>query len=169
MKTHRIAGTLLAATLALACGGDEESVEPHVETFAIETEEGAFQVEASEEGVRISGEEEGGGAVVGQFGEAVEIPDDFPQDVPLYPDAKVVAAMMSEGQGMLTLRTGDTPEQVAKYLREQFEREGWSFGSELDLMGQQMLAFEKGDRIGAVQISREESETSIILTVGSGE
>jgi hypothetical protein len=160
---------LLAATLALACGSDEESVEPKLETFTIETEEGAFQVEADEEGIRISGEEEGGGAVAGQFGEAVEIPDQFPTDVPLYPDAKVVAAMMTEGQGMLTLRTGDDPDQVADFLRKQFEEEGWSFGSELDLMGQQMLAFEKGDRIGAVQISREESETTIVLTVGSGE
>ena len=65
MSLTRIILLLCAATLVLACGGDEETVE-------IEGGELTFQAEG--EGVRISGEKEGVGAISGQFGENAEIP-----------------------------------------------------------------------------------------------
>jgi hypothetical protein len=159
MSIIRFSLVLLAATLALACGGDEKTVE---------TESGTFTVEREGEGVRISGEEEGVGAFSGQFGENARIPDGFPEDVPVYPDAKVMGGMAAGGGGMVTLQSEDDPDEVVDFYREKLVEEGWSLGPPMDLMGQRVLPFEKGDRNGAVQVSREESETTILLTVGMG-
>jgi hypothetical protein len=159
MWATRIIPILCAATLILACGGEEETVE---------TESGSFTVETEGKGVRISGEDEEAGAISGQFGENAEIPDGFPKDVPIYPDAKVLGSMVTGEGTILTLQTADDPGKVTAFYREKLSKEGWSLASEIDLGGQRMLAIEKGERSGAVQISREGDDTNILVTVGAG-
>lgn len=156
MWIHRLTLFLFAATLALACGGDEKT---------IETEDGTFTVEAEEGGVRISGEQEGVGAVSGLFGENAKIPDGFPKDVPVYPDASVVAGVAAGGGGMITLQTGDDPDEIVAFYREELTGEGWSLASEMDIGDQRILPIEKGDRNGAVQISREGGDTTILIII----
>jgi hypothetical protein len=159
MSLVRLASALLAATLALACGGDEKTVE---------IDGAAFTVEREGEGFRISGEEEGVGAFSGEFGENARIPDGFPEDVPVYSDARVVGGMVAGEGAMLTLQTDDDPDQVAEFYRERLVKEGWSLGPPMDVMGRRLLSFEKGDRSGAVQISPEAGDTTILITIGMG-
>jgi hypothetical protein len=159
MSLTRFILLLCAATLLLACGGDEETVE---------IEGGELTFEAEGEGVRISGEKEGVGAISGQFGENAEIPNGFPEDVPIYPGADVIGGMAAGGGGMVTLQTGDDPEKVAAFYRENLVKEGWSLATEMDLGGQRVLAAEKEDRNAAVQISREANATTIVMTIGMG-
>lgn len=160
MWIHRFSLLLFTATLTLACGGDETTTP---------TEEGTFTVETEDGGVRISGEEEGAGKVTGLFGENAKIPDGFPKDVPVYPDATVVAGMASDEGGMVTLKTGDDPDEIVAFYREGLRSEGWSLESEMNLGGQQILPIEKGGRSGAVQISREGGDTTILIIVDAGD
>jgi hypothetical protein len=159
MWTARIIPLLFAAILVLACGGEEETVE---------TEGGTFTVEREGKGIRISGKDEEAGVVSGQFGENAEVPDGFPEDVPVYPDAKVLGSMVTGEGTVLTLRTADDSKKVTAFYHEKLSEQGWSLASEIDLGGQHMLAIEKEERSGAVQISREGNETSIIVTVRQG-
>ena len=159
MWIHYLCLLLFAATLALACGGDEKT---------IETEDGTFTIETDDGGVRISGEEEGVGEVTGLFGENAKIPDGFPKDVPVYPDATVVAGMAAGDGGMVTLQTGDDPDEIAAFYREELRSEGWSLEGEMNLGGQRVLPIEKGGRSGAVQISSEGGETTILIIVDAG-
>ncbi len=159
MWIHHLILLLFAVTLALACGGDEKT---------IETEEGTFTIETDDGGVRISGEEEGVGEVTGLFGENAKIPDGFPKDVPVYPDATVVAGMAAGEGGMVTLQTGDDPDEIVAFYREELKSEGWSLEGEMNLGGQRILPIEKGGRSGAVQISREGGDTTILIIVDAG-
>jgi hypothetical protein len=160
MWIHRLSLLLFTATLALACGGDEKTIETEGGTFTIETEDG---------GVRISGEEEGVGEVTGLFGENAKIPDGFPKDVPVYPDATVVAGMAGGEGGVVTLKTGDDPDEIVAFYREELRSGGWSLEGEMNLAGQRrILQIEKGGRSGAVQISREGVDTTILIIVGVG-
>ena len=159
MSLKRLILLLCAATLVLACGGDEETVE-------IEGGELTFEVEG--EDVRISGEKEGVGAISGRFGEKAEIPDGFPEDIPIYPGSDVIGGMVAGAGGMVTLQTGDDSEKVAAFYREKLVEEGWSLAPEMDLGGGQVLPIEKEGRNGAVQISREANATNIVVTVGMG-
>jgi len=159
MSLTRLALLLLAATLVLACGGDEKT---------IELDDGAFTIEGEGEGFRILGENEEIGEISAQLGEEAKIPDSFPKDVPPYPGASVIVGMVAAGVGMLTLQTGDDPEKVTAFYRENLEEEGWRLSPEMELQGQRVLAFEKGARNGAVQVSREGSDTTVVITVGQG-
>jgi len=159
MSPTRFILLLCAATLVLACGGEEETVE---------IEGGELTFEAEGEGVRISGEKEGVGAISGRFGENAEIPDGFPEDVPIYPGADVIGGMVAGDGGMVTLQTRDDAEKVTAFYRENLVKEGWNIGQEMDLGGQRVLAVEKEGRNAAVQISREADATTIVTTVGMG-
>jgi len=160
MSLTRIILLLCAATLVLACGGDEETVE---------IEGGELTFEAEGDGVRISGEKEGVGAISGRFGENAEIPDGFPEDVPIYPGADVIGGMVAGGGGMVTLQSGDDLGKVTAFYRENLVKEGWNLASEMDLGEQRVLAVQKEGRNGAVQISREGSDTNILITIGLGD
>jgi hypothetical protein len=159
MSVKRFILLLCAATLVLACGGEEETVE---------IEGGEVTFEAEGEGVRISGEKEGIGAISGQFGENAAIPDGFPEDVPIYPGTDVIGGMVAGDGGMITLQTGDDFEKVAAFYRENLVKEGWSLAPEMDLGGRWVLPVEKEGRDGAVQITREADATTIVITVGMG-
>ncbi len=149
-----------AAALILACGGDERTVE---------TEAGDLTFEAEGDRVVISGEQEGVGEISGQFGEDAEVPEAFPKDLPLYPDAKVMGSMLAGGGGMITLQSGDDPDEVVDFYREKLVDEGWTISAEMDLGEQRVLAVEKEGRNGAVQVSREGSDTTILVTIGMGD
>lgn len=159
MSITRLILPVCAAALLLACGGDEKTIETEGGTFTVETEGG---------GVRLSGEEKGVGEVSGHFGEDAEIPADFPKDLPVYPGSKVVAGIVAGEGGMITLQTGDDPGKVADFYREKLAAEGWNLGSEMNLGGQRILTVEKEGRNGAVQISRDGGETTILISTNLG-
>ena len=160
MSHSRLILILCAAALLLACGGGEETVE---------IEGGTLSFEAEGDRVRISGEQEGVGAISGQFGENAEVAEGFPEDLPLYPGAKLLGSMLAGEGGMITLQSGDEPAEIADFYRENLVEQGWTLSAEMDLGGQQVLAVEKEGRNGAVQVSREGSDTNILITVGMGD
>ena len=159
MSLTRFILLLCAATLLFACGGEEEIVE---------IDGGKLTFEAKDEGVRISGEKEGVGAISGQFGDHAEIPDGFPKDVPIYPGTDVIGGMVAGEGGMVTLQTSDDIEKVAAFYRENLAKEGWTLGPEMDLGSQRVLPVEKEGRNAAVQIAREANATTIVVTIGLG-
>ena len=157
MWIHHLILLLFAATLVLACGGNEKT---------IETEEGTFTVETEDGGVRISGEEEGVGEVTGLFGENAKIPDGFPKDVPVYPGSEVSDATVAGAAVLIRLRTGDDFEKVVAFYREKLAEEGWSLTPEREFSGGRVLPVEKEGRKGAAQISREADGTAIFVAIG---
>ena len=54
------------------------------------------------------------------------------------------------------------------FYREKLGSEGWSLEGEMNLGGQRILPIEKGYRNGAVQISREGGDTTILIIVDAG-
>jgi len=152
-----LGGLLGIGAIALACGGEERTVE---------TETGRVTVREEGEQAHVQGETREGTSYEGTFGEDVDVPDDFPDDVPLYPEAKVVGSMQVEESGrLLTLTTGDAPEKVMSFYRGKLESDGWQVESEMNMGGQRMLAAVKDERTVAVQAMEEESGSRVLLTV----
>lgn len=145
------------ALLAAGCGSDERTVE---------TEAGAVTVRTEDEGVRVSGTTEEGAAYEGTFGEGSELPTDFPDDVPLFPDAKVTGSMSVAEEGrMVKLRAEAGGADVLAFYRRELEAQGWQIEAEMDLGGQRMLTAGKDERIVSVQILGGDGGTDVMLTV----
>jgi hypothetical protein len=104
------------------------------------------------------------------FEEEGSLPDNFPSDFPIYPDAKLVSTWMAKGEGTdglsLIWETEDSVSKVSNYYKSELEDTGWilSFTSETE--DSTTFAFEKNDTRGFIGITIEESKVVISLTLG---
>jgi hypothetical protein len=101
------------------------------------------------------------------------LPENWPDDVPVYPDAKVVysAAVTTEGQDglALTLSTSHTLAQVVKFYNETLAAKGWTALSTLESGGTSIIGAEKGDRVFAASITNTGGQTMISVGVGKNQ
>jgi len=109
---------------------------------------------ATGEKVQISGSEEG-----------VEMPKDFPSDVPIYPGAKVLMAMDLGKAHNLQLRCPDERAKVAAFFKEKMKENGWSSEGTIDTPQLVMVHGKKGDRSLSVSVTSDDNGTMANVTV----
>lgn len=151
-------GSVGAAALLVglvACGSDETGT----------TGDGDVAVTREGEGVRITSEEQ---EFEGHFGPGAELPDDFPDDVPLPPEAEVVGSMASPRDGaIVSLRSGTEVDALVQVMREGLVEHGWSVEEQTNVMGQRVLPATKGERSLVVQISEREGASQVMVHVAA--
>lgn len=135
---------------------------------------GTFLSKTTGETVEV---EEGGGKVTvtseeGEFSfeEGGELPDNFPEDFPIYPGAKLTSswtAQAEEKEGIsLVWETSDSMEEVSEYYKEELASSGWKVGFSTEAEDTITMGFEKGDSSGFLGITTEEGKTIVSLTLG---
>ena len=155
----------LTALCFAACGGKEEPPEQSALEKALDAlpPEQQPKIERGESGeIRYEGKTPAGEAFVAQLGGNVTLPEDFPGDLPLYPDAVPFAAM--ETGGGTTIVSVDSDKQapeVYEFYKEKLPASDWTIESELNVGGQRVLTAIKGDRKAVVQIERTEKGARI--------
>ena len=94
-----------------------------------------------------------------------ELPADFPADVPLYPDAKIVQARLSADAGTsATLLVGDDVEKVTSFYADGLAAEGWSTDIKAGPDGTAIFA-DKTERRVAAMVRRTDEGTRIELII----
>src|SRR3989344_5477390 len=99
------------------------------------------------------------------------LPQNFPQDFPVYPDASIKTSWTTQGElkeGISVLwESEDTPLKVADYYKKKLGEFGWSVGSSFESEGSYTISFEKETGEGFMGITRGEGGlTQISVTVG---
>lgn len=158
---------------------DAATTEEATDAFADETADSSeaagfsisgdgFEFNAGDSGITIRSED---GDVSLQFGDDATIPDNFPEDAPVY-DGLVItgAASGAIGQEGFSV-TGQTPDPVAKVaeaLKVAAEGEGWK---EEMVMSQgsdtRMMSYSKDSRALNYVVSRTDDQTSVHITVAA--
>ena len=114
-----------------------------------------------------------GGARMKVSSAGIELPEDFPKDVAVYPGATVVQSLvMPSGnkQGIqVTLKTDATVEKLSEFYEAEFKKHGWTVTYNAKSAGTMMLNGKKDeDRFLHVSILQEEKgETMIMLMAGT--
>lgn len=86
----------------------------------------------------------------------VPLPEDFPQDVPLFEGSQPFAVQSLAGNAKNVLFHVDAERsQVFQHYREQMQRQGWKLTQEYDARYQSFLAFKKDDMIAQMTISTD--------------
>lgn len=127
-----------------------------------------FEFNAGDSGITIRSED---GDVSLQFGDDATIPDNFPEDAPVY-DGLVITGAASGALGQEGFSvTGQTPDPVAKVaeaLKVAAEGEGWK---EEMVMSQgsdtRMMSYSKDGRALNYVISKSDDQTSVHITVAA--
>ncbi len=175
----RRAGWLGAPALlfCLACGGDEALP---VDRQAAEAPRAAAAPapDAPDEPPRVDVEQRGDGTVIArtitpdgevfeaEYGREGQLPSNFPDDVPLYGNAKPLSSMAAPAHGtVVNLRTADTPEQVFAWYRDHYAQQGWEIEQQIEDRGRSTILARKGNRVSSVVIMGVPGATQALLTV----
>lgn len=149
---------LLVPALGLGCGGGEET---------IETEAGDVSLSREGEDVHVTARD---GQFEGRFGQGAELPENFPDDVPIPEGATIVGAMTSREPGaegrMVSIQSDASTDALLKAFRDGMEANGWSIEQEMNMMGQQMLHASKGGRSLMVQVMERDGGSHAMLHLG---
>ena len=128
--------------------GDEADVQVDGEKFTITTEDGTYT---------------GGG----------DLPDNWPGDAPIYPDAKVVYSGSTTDGGQssmgVTVSVAASVDEVWAFYEEALPANGWTVENTMRSAGFNVLGGSKGSRVLSVMIAEVEGQTSITLGVEEGQ
>lgn len=98
--------------------------------------------------------------------ENVEIPADFPADVPVFKDAEVfgVQNLAAGAKNVLFHTDGDVPE-VFNFYKSSMSGEGWDVKQEYEQGNQSFLSFEKDNMITNMTVARDPQTGKQVIAV----
>ncbi len=108
-----------------------------------------------------------GGVTQVQAGANVELPADFPKDVPTYPGMKIVSAITDASQNaiIISATTSDAMSTVVDHFKKEVGANGWSETMAMPSGDMTTLQFSKGERTLSVMVMVQGQDTAIHLTV----
>jgi hypothetical protein len=95
----------------------------------------------------------------------IEIPDDFPTDVYIYPRATAIDVAKTPKGYSLTLSTSHDVPRVAETYKRQMMIKGWTAESSVTRGAESLFAYTKEKRVANVAIGPAEGGVRIKLTV----
>lgn len=167
MTTRKLLLIATALTLAFGAGGCRKIEEKMTERAVEKATGGEVDIDSKTGQVKMKQKGPDGKETEVQLGGATQIPADFPKNVPIYPGAKVIAAVsISQGEGghMVTLTTPDSVAQVSDYYKKNLT--GFKVDGELAAGDTTILTMSGGTTTVSVSATRNktENETAIQLT-----
>jgi hypothetical protein len=173
----RLLAPLAALLLALACGGAErDAAQSPAEPAGEPAAEAPAPDEAPDAAAAPPAEPEGpvvartltpdGEVFEAEYGKEGQLPTDFPDDVPLYGNAKPLSSMAAPNHGtVVNLRTSDPPERMFAWYQEQYAAQGWEIELAREEHARSTLVARKGNRISSVVILGVPGATQALVTV----
>lgn len=152
-------------SILFICGCGEKAEEKMLEKQIKKATGSDAHVDISDNKIHISGKT-GEGDFTMSIGDSAKIPKDFPADIFIYTPSETVAAMKMPEGFSVSLKTGNDTANVAASYQKKMKSEGWSEKATMNFSGQQVLVYEKENRIANIAIASTEGETNITLTIG---
>lgn len=99
------------------------------------------------------------------------LPEGFPSDFPLYPEAKIVSSFTANGGGTsgvsVVWENQDSLEKIIAFYKVELPKGEWKIVSSFDREGSSTISFEKDSTSGFLGIAKGEKGLSIIsVTIG---
>lgn len=161
---------LLAPALALllvftlACGGEEET--GGATPAGTSATAPGPRAGMPEETLRYEGKTQKGEEFEAQIGGAVEMPSDFPEDLPRYPGATATASLAAGAQGtFVAFSTEHDQRVVVDYYKKELPGMGWTIENQASVGGQDLLSAAKGRRRASLAFSTAEGTTRISIAL----
>lgn len=164
---------VLCAVLALvpACKKASESAAEKAAERAMERATGnKADVDLSGGQVKVTGKEDGKEfSFQASDKGGVELPNDFPADIPRYPGATVMSSMVQgDAMVMVNLQTGDPIAEVYAFYGRKLRSGGWEIVTEVTMPEMRMVSGKKGERQASVTVHGGEGKTDISVVYGGG-
>jgi len=100
-----------------------------------------------------------------------ELPEDFPKDLPIYKNSKLLSKWSStdeENEGIsIVLETSDSLAKVSDYYKLELEKTGWDITSTFSQEDSSVYSFEKGNKEGILGITNADDKVNISITISN--
>ncbi len=101
------------------------------------------------------------------IGDEIEIPDEFPKDVPIFPGSTPMAFMSAPGEGIIvTFKSGEEQQDIFDFYRSSLADGGWSIIEDTKFTRRLSLDAIKENRKVSVIVAgtKGDSRVSVIVT-----
>lgn len=159
--------TAVVVSLA-ACGSSSTSqqeqdrrAEEYARSFGIDAD-----VKTNPDGSKAVTVNQGFGGLSSQSGTNVSLPEGFPEDVPVYPQANLYSASQMPGLGfMVQGRSSEAVDKVSAFYKSEMTGRGWTEDGSQQTPAMHMAQYKKGERTASVTLLPDGDGTTIQLTV----
>jgi hypothetical protein len=179
LKTIRTLATAAAAfPLLIGCGGEESTPDqqesaarPIPATPPKEPPQGRNKIvekmHPDGKGMNLTATSPEGKKFNASIGDEIEIPEEFPKDVPIFPNATPMAFLSAPDEGIIvTFKSGEEQQDIFDFYQSSLTDDGWEIVE--DSMFGKQLAFDaiKDDRKVSVIVAgtKGDARVSVIVT-----
>ena len=180
LKTFRTLATAAAAFLLLiGCGGEESTPDPQEPvarpipaTPPKQPQEGKNKIivekmDPDGKGMHLTATSDTGKQFNASIGDEVEIPEEFPKDVPIFPGATPMAFLSAPGEGIIvTFKSSEEQQDIYDFYQSSLADGGWEVVE--DSMFGKQLSFDalKDSRKVSVIVAgtKGDARVSVIVT-----
>ena len=175
--------TLATATAAIAlligCGSEESTPDPQgsaarriPETRPERPSRNKIveKMDPDGKGMHLTATDPAGRQLTASIGDKIEIPDEFPKDVPIFPGSTPMAFLFAPDEGIIvTFKSGEEQQDIFDFYQSKLADDGWEIVE--DKMHRSRLSFEaiKEKRKVSVVVAgtQGDSRVSVIVTHGN--
>ncbi len=120
----------------------------------IDTDNGSINITDDETGTEFSA------------GDDVELPKNFPDDIPVYEPSTVTFKLSQDQNGSVILGTSKSYDTVVSYYTSEMKKEGWTEDTNAEFNDSTILSYNKTDWIASVTISKDDTgDYSTVITI----
>jgi len=152
-----------AMAVLSGCGksAQEKAVEKNIEAATGKDAD----VSISQEGMKLSMQVDGGKVDLSS-GDQAKLPSDFPKDIPLYSNAKLMVAMKTPNGFSLSFQTDDDPGKVIEEMKKNLTGKSWKEMQFMAMGPQKMAVFQKETRNVAITAAQDPNGNGkVMLTI----
>jgi hypothetical protein len=154
---YGVGSTIFRATQKSKVKLAEKAIEESIK----QSSQAVVDVEIKDEGEEISIETEEGKITTG----SQELPDNFPEDIPIYKDATIMSTAASGNGSVVVLKATDSLKEATSFYSEELEKNGWTIESTTEIANATIYTIEKGDLFGGVIINGSDEGIQITLEI----
>ena len=92
-----------------------------------------------------------------------DLPENFPQDIPLFTPSETLSSMESQERIQITLQTDGSAERVRKFYQQEMGGFGWKLTGRGTANDNGVLTFQKGQRHAQIIITSDPSGPTLII------
>lgn len=155
--SHPLIAALALALVLSACGRSEEKAAEMLAEEALEANSGQdVDVDIEDDGQTVTIQTEQG-TIKQSSGDNVALPADFPQDITLPDDYKVMSVMTMGPVTSVVMEVPESPAAVFAAIKSDEAGQGWKETLSMQGADGSMLGFEKGNRSLLVNLGKSET------------
>jgi hypothetical protein len=178
LKIIRTLATAAAAIVMLIGCGSEESTPDSQKPAArpipeTRPERGAKNkivetIDSDGKGIHLTAINEGGQEIRASIGDEIDLPEEFPKDVPIFPGSTPMAFLFAPNEGIIvTFKSPEEQQEIFDYYQSTLTDDGWEILEEKTEEGRISFEAIKQDRKVSIAVAGKQGDSRVSVIVTS--